>query len=187
MNTDKKGQQCPTREARGDGFTMLEKGFDSPSLTKFLLTVTNYLIIATMTDFLSNNLETFDFGGAKNARHAGFYMTLSANVKSSKSKSYRTSFSEEVRKVVDGKGLKKFRIIVNKFTGELMMVFLNSDNPNVLEFGRESTGQIRIHSRPLIDFMKARLGITGESVSARIELSEDVSNSEEFATFKVIR
>jgi len=140
-----------------------------------------------MTDFLSNNLEAFDFGGAKNSKHEGFYMTISANVKSAKSKTYRTSFSECVRKVVDGKGLKNFRIIANKFTGELMMVFLNSDNPNVLKFGREATGQIRIHSKPLIDFMKARLGITGNSVSARIELSEDVSNSEEYATFKVVR
>ena len=100
---------------------------------------------------------------------------------------YRVSFSEDVRKVVDGKELLQLRVVINKFSNEMMMVFLNSNDPQVLMFGREVTGQIRIHSKSLTRFLKSRLNIDGDNVSVKIELSPDVSNSNEYATFKVLK
>ena len=137
-------------------------------------------------NIFGNNLETFDFGTSRVGQREGYYMTLCQTLRG-RNHTYRVSFSEDVRKVVDGKELLQLRVVINKFSNEMMMVFLNSNDPQVLMFGREVTGQIRIHSKSLTRFLKSRLNIDGDNVSVKIELSPDVSNSNEYATFKVLK
>ena len=137
-------------------------------------------------NIFGNNLETFDFGTSRVGQREGYYMTICQTLRG-KNHTYRVSFSRDVCNAVDGKELMQLRVVINKFSNEMMMVFLNSNDPKVLMFGRESTGQIRVHSKSLAHFLMQRLNIHGDNVSVKIELSPDVSNSNEYATFKVLK
>lgn len=147
----------------------------------------------------SNNKDfTFlDFkptrGGARklSGEHQYFFAVSRHTNRQSKSNSYRTAFSTPVSEIVFLKGLTHFRIRRDNITGDLHFIFLKDTSGQYAQVTWEGMAgdnrQVRMYNKELCNFFANQIGIKGDFSPTYWQLSGDLSNSDDYATFKIIK
>ena len=75
--------------------------------------------------------------------------------------------------------------MLKKYTSSIFFVFLKGDDNIDARFAREKSGQVRINNRDLIDFLSKKLNLTGDFSGVALELSPDLANDDNYATFRI--
>lgn len=150
-------------------------------------------------NLFSNNKDfTFlDFkparGGAKKlSGEYQYFFSVSRHTKAeSRCNSYRTAFSTKVSEVVFLKGLTHFRLRRDNITGDLHIIFLKDSSGQCAKVcweGRAGEkGVVRMYNKELCNFFASQIGRKGDFNPTYWQLSEDLSNNDDYATFKIIK
>lgn len=98
-------------------------------------------------------------------------------------------FSPEITKTLVERMLTHVQIHIEKYTGTAFLVFLRGDSHDAPLRFIEQNGRpvVRLHNKQLIDYLLTKAGkATTEPVRAyKIALSNNLSNTEEYATYKL--
>ena len=148
-----------------------------------------------MERLFSNQFDDFEFidfkpltRGSASRCAATYYLSVSRHVGERKVNIYRTSLSAEASAIVVKKGLTHFRLRRDKATGELHIIFLFDTTgkcaPITFETNNE-TRRVRFNNKQLCDFLARHAGVEGNFSPIYFELSKDLSNSDQYATFKI--
>ena len=137
-------------------------------------------------DFSNDHFTWFDFPQSAFGRRdkKGFFVSLSRYTSSTQHVN-RITFSIELSERVVAKELTHFRVRRDDLTGDTFFVFVKG-NANYMTFGYEKNGAIRLYNKQLVKFLCDQLEIKGDFHATAIQLSEDLSNTPEVATFKII-
>lgn len=146
----------------------------------------------------SNNRDfTFlDFKGSRggNRKINGeypYWACASRHINENRSNSYRTAFSREVSLLVARKGLTHMRIRRDNLTGVMHVIFLKDTTGQCAPIGWDKTkgknNIVRLYNKALCDFFATLAGKSGNFEPTYWQLSEDLSNSLEYATFRIIK
>ena len=130
-------------------------------------------------------IEFMEFGNSKRGERAGFFLTASIS-KREKFVNYRTGISHDITQIIIEKGLNWMRVGLNKYTGQICVVFCKDYEIGALPIGFESSrSSARIYNKELAFYWKKLLGITSEKFCERIETSADISRTDNYATFVI--
>lgn len=100
-------------------------------------------------------------------------------------KNYRVGFSTEISEVINRKGVTHFQLHVEKYTSSVFFVFLKGDDNIDARIAREKSGQVRINNRDLVAYLANKLNLTGDFSGVVLELSPDLANDDNIATFRI--
>jgi hypothetical protein len=150
-----------------------------------------------MSNFLNHDddFEFIDFastrGGDRTQSNYCMRLTRYPRIKDGKTKlSVRLSLSTKVFNVLKKKGLNGFRVRKDNVTGELLLIFLDyvEGKYGKVNYGGRNDNTAIIQNRKFVDFLVKEFKLNGvELHSHEIELSEDISNSDKYATFRIIK
>lgn len=94
--------------------------------------------------------------------------------------------SDNVGNIVRNKNLTHVRLHVEKYTRSIFMLFLKSDNSDAA-FKANTSKHVIINNRGLVNWLAENvLHLDGDFRQVRVMLSDDLSNSDDYATFKLI-
>lgn len=146
-----------------------------------------------MEDF-NNNFNDFEFidfapsssGRGSRLSHA-FYVSISRHT-NGKNKQYRVSFCPSVSECVISRGLKNLRIRRDKVTGDLHIIFLNTNNKQCawVTYENKAANRVVVNNKQLCAFFAQLADLSGDFSPIYFELSRDLSNSEQYATYQII-
>lgn len=102
---------------------------------------------------------------------------------------WRISFGPAIKERIEEKGCQHIRFCENKLTGELYVVFVK--DPSYLKVNIDnrahgySTNSPFIYSKQAYCWLKEKLGLSDEELSATFCLGEDLSRTNEQITYKI--
>ncbi len=133
---------------------------------------------------MANDFEVLHFRSAQGTkRRSGNYCKVSS-LKSSNH--YRVGFSGDVSKVVNEKGLTHIQLHIERYTASVFLVFLKSSDNVDARIAHEKGGQVRVNNVDLVNYLAKKIGINGDFKGYALELSQDLANDDNFATFKLM-
>lgn len=134
----------------------------------------------------NSNFEILHFHVTKgNKGKKGNFCILTRLTEGKKCKNYRVGFSTDISNIINKKGVTHFQLHVEKYTSSIFFVFLKGDDNIDARFAREKSGQVRINNRDLIDYLSKKLNLTGDFSGVALELSPDLANDDNYATFRI--
>jgi AAA15 family ATPase/GTPase len=134
----------------------------------------------------NNNFDILHFHVTRgNKGREGNFCTLTRLTDGRKGKNYRVGFSSDVSEIINKKGVTHFQLHVEKYTSSVFFVFLKGDDNVDARFAREKSGQVRINNRDLVSYLSKKLELTGDYSGVTLELSPDLANDDNFATFRI--
>ena len=146
-----------------------------------------------MEDFNNNfnDFEFIDFAPSSSGRGSRlsheYYVTISRHTYG-KNKMYRVTFSQSVSDRVISRGLKNLRIRRDKVTGDLHIIFLNTNDRQCarVTYEKKTTDRVLLNNKQLCAFFAQLADLSGDFSPIHFELSRDLSNSEQYATYQII-
>lgn len=133
-----------------------------------------------------NNFEILHFRvgrGGNNHQQKGYFCRVT-RMRGDR-KHYRIGFSMDTSNAITSKGLTHFQLHVERFTGSVFFVFINGDDSTDARIGKEKGGQVRICNAKLVDYLAKKMNLDGDFQSVLIELSRDLANDDNYATFRI--
>ena len=130
-----------------------------------------------------NNFEVLHFLARGTKRRDGNYCKITCLPTT---KHYRVGFSRAVSEVVNDKGLTHIQLHVERYTSSVFIVFLKSNDNVDARVVHEQGGQVRVNNVDLVGYLAKKIGIDGDFKSYALELSQDLANDDNFATFKLM-
>ena len=101
----------------------------------------------------------------------------------------RAGISNEVAKVIYAKGLKCYELGTNDYTGEVYLIFTKHGRHHITFSTGKRTSEneryLAIHNKRFFNWMDKHYNLGAEYNRVYFMLSDDMSNSNDYATFKI--
>jgi len=131
-------------------------------------------------------IRIIKFGKCMRGARTGYYLTASIS-RGDKFVTYRTGISHDITKIINEKGLNYMVVGVDDRTRRICIMFFKDYVEGALKIGYEAKrSSARIYNKELALYWKSQLCIIENSFCERIETSEDISESDEYAKFIVL-
>ena len=145
----------------------------------------------TMNTMNTINTMTFiEFEATKGGSRirSGKYIVAS-KLENRQHKIYRVGISRDVAKIIRAKDLTHYRIGLNEFTNEVFLIFCkNALGRIVFQSAKkhgDGTRYLAINSKAFCDWLGKHYTLGAEYKRVYFMLSDDMSNSNDYATFKI--
>ena len=140
-----------------------------------------------------NNFEILQFpttrGGGRSPL-VGNTMALTRTFAENGSIKYNAlTFSREIRQLLAQKALTHIQLHIDKYTGVVYMVCLRGDDSADARIVKHNTmNTLQCNNRNLVLYLLKKFGVDEKMTvrGYRFEVSPDLSNSDEFATFRIV-
>lgn len=124
----------------------------------------------------TEDFQYFNFAEGKTRRVAGRYISINDKY---------VAFSGDVVDEITEKGLTHVRIVASKISPDVWVSFTKGTGLELPEKGKKNSRQIRFGSMQFVGTLAYVLK-TKFTQAVRVNLSDDQSNTSEFATYKIL-
>ena len=131
---------------------------------------------------MANDFDVLHFIARGTKRRDGNYCKITCLPTT---KHYRVGFSSAVSAVVNDKGLTHIQLHVERYTSSVFVVFLKSNDNVDARVAHEQSGQVRVNNVDLVLYLTKKLGLEGDVNGYTLELSPDLANDDNYATFRI--
>lgn len=155
------------------------------------ININNEMKTIQTKDFEVVKFPTVHGGGTRKTMEGNqIAITRTGRVKDSSHKYNVVYCSPALSAIIRAKGLTHVRFHIEKYTGSLFMLFLKGDATDArINLDKENNKTaVRIYNRDMTRWLLDEvLHLKGEDVKQHVvDLSRDLSNSEDFATFQLL-
>ena len=126
----------------------------------------------------NSNLEFLPLGNTKTRALPANCVALNISATNK-----QLSFSKETSDLLKGGEYNFLKVGINKYSSEVYLIFCKRSEPQTMALGFGSKGRLAISVGFLVDAIMEKLNLKNES--QRLKLSENLSNSPDYVTYKI--